>query len=330
MTPLISVVIVAHDSWPYVGACIRSLYDHPPAELPFEVVLIDNASSDGTTDRVRALFPAVRVIASPHNDGYGVAVNRAMRKAVGDYLVLLNPDCEVTPGSLDTMVHFLDAAPRAGIVGPRLVRPTGEVQPSGRRFPSPRRVLLEVLRLHRLMSHSWRADHLLGTYWDQSTTRRVDWVSGACHVLRREVWDDVGPLTEKTFCGFDDFDYCFRAAESGLETWLFADATVLHHGGMSVNARWAPAQVDELAMAGEASRPHGGGSSSVGLCDHHRPPPSSRQARRSWRDRPTTGRPAHIALEPRQRATSSDVSLRSWPGRGVSHRRRGRWKGQNA
>jgi len=98
------------------------------------------------------------------------------------------------------------------------------------------------------MSHSWRADHLLGTYWDQSTTRRVDWVSGACHVLRREVWDDVGPLTEKTFCGFDDFDYCFRAAESGLETWLCADATVLHHGGMSVNARWAPAQVDELAI----------------------------------------------------------------------------------
>lgn len=248
MTPLVSVVIVSHNSWPYVGSCITSLYDHPPAELSLEVVQIDNASSDDTVESVRSKFPHVRLIASSTNDGYGVAVNRAMQVATGDYLVFLNPDCEVTPGSLDTMVRFLRESPRVGIVGPQLVLPTGQPQPSGRRFPAPSRVLLEVLRLHRLMRPAQRADRLLGTYWDQSTTRKVDWVSGACHVLSRRVWDDVGPLTEKTFCGFDDFEYCFRASELGLETWLCADATVLHHVGTSVSARWAPAQVDELAI----------------------------------------------------------------------------------
>ena len=245
---MISVIVVSYNSWPYVGSCIASLYDHPPTVSPFEVILIDNASSDGTVEHVDATFPQVRVIASQSNDGYGVAVNRAMKHATGDHLVFLNPDCEITPGSLDTMVHLLDASAQVGVVGPRLVLPNGETQPSGRRFPSPSKVLLEVLRLHKLRSANWRADHLLGTYWDQSTTRRVDWVSGACHVLSRQVWDKVGPLTEKTFCGFDDFEYCFRAAELGLATWLCAEATVVHHVGTSVSSRWEPAEVDEMAI----------------------------------------------------------------------------------
>ena len=246
MKPSVSVIIVSYNSWPYVASCIGSVYDHPPTGSPLEVVLVDNASSDGTAASVQAMYPAVQVVASPTNDGYGVAVNRAMELAAGDHLVFLNPDCEVTAGSLDTLVHA--ASTNVGIVGPRLVQPNGRVQPSGRRFPSPFRVLLEVSRLHRLRSADWRADHLLGTYWDQSTTRRVDWVSGACHVLRRDVWEKVGPLTEKTFCGFDDFEYCYRAAELGLETWLCADATVVHHIGTSVSARWEPVQVDELAI----------------------------------------------------------------------------------
>ncbi|MEJ7583470.1 MAG: glycosyltransferase family 2 protein [Acidimicrobiales bacterium] len=248
MTPVLSIIIVSHNSWPYVGTCLDTIYANPPTELPFEVVVVDNASSDATVESVRALHPGVKLLSSATNDGYGVAINAGTRTATGEYLMFLNPDCEITPGSLDTFVRFLRSSPQVGIVGPRLVLPSGQVQPSGRRFPSPFRVLLEVLRLHRLMPIRWRANHLLGTYWDQSSTRRVDWVSGACHVLRREVWNDVGPLTEKTFCGFDDFEYCFRAAARGLETWLCAEATVVHHVGTSVSARWTPSQVDELAI----------------------------------------------------------------------------------
>ncbi len=247
MTPTISVIIVSYNSWPYVGNCIASLYDNAPS-LPFEILLIDNASSDGTTDYVRSQFPLVVVISSATNDGYGSAVNRAVRDANGEYFVFLNPDCEVRPGAIDALVAFADTSEHIGVVGPRLIVASGAPQPSGRRFPSSSQALLEVFRLHRLFSAGWRADHLLGTYWDQSETRRVDWVSGACHVLTRRVWHDVGPLTEKTFCGFDDLEYCYRAAERGLETWLCAGATVMHHVGTSVSQRWHPAEVDELAI----------------------------------------------------------------------------------
>jgi len=210
--------------------------------------LIDNASSDETLEHVGELFPSVIVTASVTNDGYGVAVNRAVRDAKGRYFVFLNPDCEVMPGAIDVLVAFLSKSEAVGVVGPRLVLPSGQPQPSGRRFPSPLRLILEVSRLHRLLPAAWRADYLLGTYWDQSDTRRVDWVSGACHVLSREVWDKVGSLTEKTFCGFDDLEYCYRAAELGLETWLCTDATVMHHVGTSVSGRWLPTEVDELAI----------------------------------------------------------------------------------
>lgn len=248
MTGRLSVVVVSHDSWPYVGACIASVLEHAPAWMDHEIVLRDNASTDATVAEVRARFPSVRVLTSMTNDGYGTAVNDAVTHAVGDHLAFLNPDCVVTAGALGTLVRFLEASPTVGVVGPRLVLPDGRPQPSGRRFPSPSRLLLEVLRLHRLRSPRWRADHLLGTYWDQAGTRRVDWVSGACHVLRRDVWDRVGPLTEETFCGFDDFEYCWRADQLGLQTWLCAEATVVHHVGTSVRARWSPEQVDELAI----------------------------------------------------------------------------------
>lgn len=248
MTSGLSIIIVTYNSWPYIGDCLGSIYDHPPMDVDLEVIVIDNASNDDTVMRVRGDFPSVKVICSPTNVGYGIAANQAVKSSSGDYVMLLNPDCQVTAGAIGTMLRFLASSANAGIVGPRLVLPNGQPQPSGRRFPGAFRVILEVLRVHRLLPARRRADLLLGSYWDQSETRQVEWVSGACHIFRRTVWSKVGELTEKTFCGFDDFDYCFRAAGHGLETWLCADAIVIHHVGTSVSTRWSPSEVDELAI----------------------------------------------------------------------------------
>jgi hypothetical protein len=211
------------------------------------VVVVDNASSDGTADEVARRFPAVQLVASTTNDGYGVAVNRAVARASGRFLVFLNPDTEVRAGALDRLLA--DAAqPGTGVVGPRLVTPSGEPQPSARRFPSPARTLVETSRLHLLLPRATRARWLLGGYSDQDETREVDWVSGACHVMRRDVWDAVGTLTEATFCGFDDFEYCWRARRAGYRTVFRAEAEVCHSVGASVSARWRPAEVDALAI----------------------------------------------------------------------------------
>jgi N-acetylglucosaminyl-diphospho-decaprenol L-rhamnosyltransferase len=242
----VSIVIVAFNSWPDVGRCLTSVAEHAP-RLTHEVILVDNASSDGTAGEVARRFPAVQLVASSTNDGYGVAVNTAVAQAIGRFLVFLNPDAEVTAGALDRLLA--DAAqPATGVVGPRLVMGSGRPQPSARRFPSPARTLVETSRLHLLLPRATRARWLLGGYFDQDESREVDWVSGACHVLRRDVWDAVGPLTEATFCGFDDFEYCWRARQAGYTTRFRAEAEVHHSVGASVSARWRRAEVDVLAI----------------------------------------------------------------------------------
>ncbi len=246
MTASVSILIVSFNSWPDIRRCIQSIVDWPPSSS-FEVILVDNASEDSTVAEISRAFPSVRVIAAEKNDGYGVAINRAVGLASGSNLVLLNPDCEVTSGAFDRLLEVA-ARPDVAIVGPRLVFGSGEPQPSGRRFPSPWRILLEVSRLHLLLPRRVRARLFLGTYWDQSTSRAVDWVSGACHVIRRDVWERVGTITEDTFCGFDDFEYCYRAHGLGYTTWFCAEAEVTHHCGTSVRKRWTADQVDELAI----------------------------------------------------------------------------------
>lgn len=242
----VSIVIVTHNSWPEVDRCLESVFANAP-EMPFEVILLDNASTDDTVESVRGRWPAVQLITSETNHGYGRAVNLAVAKSVGKTLVLLNPDTVIY--DVGFFARLIEAAerPGVGVVGPRLVNDDGMPLPSARRFPDPFRLIGEALRLHKLLPSRVRAQLLLGTYWDQAESRDVDWICGACHVLRREVWDEVGPLTEATFCGFDDFDYCLRARRAGLRTWIVGDVELQHSVSTSVNRRWSPAEVEALA-----------------------------------------------------------------------------------
>jgi len=244
----LGIVIVSYNSRHHLSRCLGSLRDNPPPR-PWEAVVVDNASSDGSADAVAEGFPWARLIRSPTNDGYGVAANQGVRALDGrTHYLLLNPDAEVTPGSLKTLLDFCAAHPRAGVVSPRLLLSDGQPQPSARRFLSPGLLLLEALRLHLLLPDRWRGRVMLGTYFPQDVTMRVPWVSGACHLIPREAWERVGPLTEETFCGFDDYDYCQRAWKAGYEVWLCTEATVIHHCSVAVRGRWSSWQVEELAI----------------------------------------------------------------------------------
>src|SRR6202030_3834334 len=128
----------------------------------------------------------------------------------GQYLMFVNPDIEVSPGSLDSLLAFVKSHPRAGLVGPRLLLADGTPQASARRRVSAGLLLLEASRLHLLLPSRLRGQFMLGVYDAQTKTRKVDWISGACHLIPRRVWEEVGFLTEDTFCGFDDYDYCYR------------------------------------------------------------------------------------------------------------------------
>lgn len=245
-SPVLSVIVVSYNTRVLLKQTLQSLHRHAPT-VPWEVIVIDNASSDGSAAMVAEEFPDARVFDWPINEGYGRAVNFAVSHARGGWLLLLNPDIEVGPRALDILLDFSQGNPRAGVIGPRLLLPSGEPQPSARRFLAASLVLLEGLRLHYILPRGLRSRLLLGTYFDQMRQRRVPWISGACHMVPRSVWQKVGPLTEETFCGFDDYDYCYRATRAGYEVWLCPEAVMIHHCGVSVRQRWSSWQVEQVA-----------------------------------------------------------------------------------
>ncbi|MEO5679857.1 MAG: glycosyltransferase [Acidimicrobiales bacterium] len=243
----LSIIIVSFNCVDEVERAIESLVRDPPS-ISHEIMVVDNASADGTVARLAVRFPNLNVMALEENIGYGSAVNLAVKEAEGRYLLLLNPDTETTPGAIDILIRHADSTDRVGVVGPRLVLGTGMAQPSARRLPSPWRLWFEVLRLHLLLPARARRRLLAGTYSLQDEPGRVDWVSGACHLIPRGVWEEIGGLTERTFCGFDDLDYCWRARDGGFDTWFCPDAVITHHCGVSVARRWTSAEVDSVGI----------------------------------------------------------------------------------
>jgi GT2 family glycosyltransferase len=245
--PSLSIIIVNYNTQDHLRRCLSSLQEHP-AHSETEVIVVDNGSSDGSADMVAREHPSVHLLCSPTNEGYGRALNRGALEAHGDVLMFLNPDIEIAGESLDALLAFVVTHPTVGVVGPRLLLSDGQPQPSARRFLSPALLLVEALRLHLLLPGPLRSRWFLGTYFAQDMERRVPWVSGACHVVPRGVWRQVGPLTEETFCGFDDYDYCYRVSRAGYEVWLCAGATMTHHCSVAVRQRWTSWEVEQVAI----------------------------------------------------------------------------------
>jgi N-acetylglucosaminyl-diphospho-decaprenol L-rhamnosyltransferase len=243
----VSIIIVNYNTRRHLLRCLSSLHQWA-AGIPQQIIVIDSASKDGSADAVKETFPGVTLISASENEGYGVAINTAARYATGTWLLFLNPDIEVQAGSLDILLSFARDHPCAGVVGPRLLYANGTPQASASRFLSSSLVLLEAFRIHLLLPTIIRSRIFLGTYFDQNRTMKVGWVSGACHLIPRATWERVGPLTEETFCGSDDYDYCYRATQQGYEVWFDAQSTMLHHCSVAVRDRWAPVEVEQLAI----------------------------------------------------------------------------------
>jgi hypothetical protein len=244
---LLSILIVSYNTRDLLRRCLQSLRDHP-SSIPQEAIVIDNQSTDGSAGMVATEFPECRLIGSESNDGYGAAINAGMREVKGTWLMFLNPDIELVGNALDTLLEMARKRSRAGVLGPRLVYGDGRPQPSARRFISPLLLLIETTRLHLFLPPSLRGRIFLGTYFPQDKTLAVPWVSGACHLIPRSVWDEVGPLTEETFCGSDDYDFCHRARQRGYQVWLCSEATMIHHCSVSVRERWTSWEVDQVAI----------------------------------------------------------------------------------
>jgi GT2 family glycosyltransferase len=223
----LSIAIVTHNSISPVEKCLRSLEEHPPSG-EFEVIVVDNASSDGTPEMIRESFPRARVIANEDNRGYSKGVNQAFRESSGRYFLVLNPDIVVGEGAIDSLESFMDSHPGAGIAGSKLVFPDGTVQPSCRSFYTIRALLLRRTFLGKIFPRAKALrDHLMTDY-DHAEAREVDWIIGACMIVRREAADEVGPMDERFFLYFEDTDWCYRMKQRGWQVWYVPDSTMVH------------------------------------------------------------------------------------------------------
>ncbi|MBN1179166.1 MAG: glycosyltransferase family 2 protein [Anaerolineae bacterium] len=228
----LSVVIVNWNVRDLLRRCLDSVTRSWGTAAGIEVIIVDNASADGSVQMVAADFPYVRLIANADNRGFPAANNQGIAIAQGRYVLLLNPDTEVVDDALHTLVDFADAHPDVGVVGPQLLNPDGTVQPSRRRFPTLVTALFESTWLQPLAPR-----RLLERYYlldrPDDATQDADWVDGAALMARREGIERVGSMDEGFFMYSEEMDWCRRFGEAGWRVVYLPTARIVHYRGKS-------------------------------------------------------------------------------------------------
>lgn len=235
--PVLSVIVVTWNVRSLTLECLRRVYA-AALDLPLEVVVVDNASTDDTADAVAAEFPQVTLIRNAENLGFPRANNQGWRAARGRYILYLNADALVEPGALRACVDELERNPRAGIVGCRLAYPDGRTQyECARRAYRLRDLAAELLYLHMLFPRTRLfASQLMGE-WDHLGRRDVEIISGAFMMARREVVEAIGGLPEEFFIYHEDSAFCLRARRLGWTIRYLGDVVTTHVSGQSTGRK---------------------------------------------------------------------------------------------
>ena len=225
--PKLTVVIVSYNTRKLIRRCLQSLHAFPPG-CDYEVRVVDNASRDGSVAMLHKEFPRAKVLANKHNLGYAAAVNQGVELSHAEYVLVLNPDIVLREGSVDRMVQFMDAHPDAGLAGAKLVNTDGSLQHSCRGFYTPATLVMRRTLLGRLFPrHRVIRRHLMLDY-DHREARPVDWVIGACMMVRRRAIEDVGGMDERFFLYFEDVDWCFRMSRQGWKVYYVPESEMVH------------------------------------------------------------------------------------------------------
>lgn len=224
----LSVIIVSWNTRELLAQCLESL-STSSILVDYEVFVIDNASSDGSPAMVRERFPQVRLIENEQNLGFAYANNQAIQISRGDYVLLLNSDTIIKPGAVDALVEFMQAHPRAGACGARLLNQDGSLQFSCSPAPT---LVSEFKRLFHLPGVRQDGYYPMQA-WDQSLARQVDVILGACLLLRKQALDQVGLLDEEYFIYSEEVDLCHRLKSIGWELYWVPQGEVTHLGAQS-------------------------------------------------------------------------------------------------
>jgi len=232
------VAIVLYNSGATIGRCLNSLYQR--CGEPLEVVVVDNASLQGGLTGLAREFPRARFIFNRRNLGFARAVNQAAAQAGGEFIFLLNPDCELVNDAPGLLADFLEERPGAAVAGPRLVNPDGSLQTSAYRFPTLAQTAAHLFRVKealplarlRRIAPAWLAGRV-GQFNPHDRAQEVDYCTGAALMIRQPVFERLGGLDERFFLYYEEKDFCLRVRRAGLSVWLAPEAVVRHDIGVS-------------------------------------------------------------------------------------------------
>lgn len=235
----VDIVVASYNTREILAACLRSIVTTCRDLRGLRVIVVDNASDDGSADMVRRISPRIHLIELDRNIGFGPANNRGIAAGTAPYLLLLNSDAELTPGALQTLTAFLDSHPECIAAGPRLVHPDGSFHPSCRRFPTVLRNFWNTaglqVRFSRLLKglHNWlgESEHVSGRYYDM--------VSAACVLVRRDYLESIGGFDENVFLYEEETDIFLPARRRRKKVGYCGEASVVHHHGASSGERLA-------------------------------------------------------------------------------------------
>jgi GT2 family glycosyltransferase len=230
--PEVSIVIISYNTRDLLRRCLQSAAEEA-GTLAYEILVVDNASRDGSAEMVEAEFPQVRLLRSQVNLGFGAANNLALQHASGRYFILLNSDAFFAPGALALAIRHMDETPACGLGGGRLVGEDGSPQPSARCFHT---LLNDVVVLTGLAARFPRS-RLFGrfdrTWADPFQAAPVDWVPGAFSIVRPEALLHVGLFDPDFFLYYEEVDLCLRLKKAGMQIWYWPDIVITHIGGES-------------------------------------------------------------------------------------------------
>jgi GT2 family glycosyltransferase len=236
-TPDISVCFVNLNTKDLLRDCLKSIFEQK-WQVSLEVIVVDNASTDGSVAMLRREFPQVKVIANPEYRGFAGGNNQAFAAAKGRYLLMLNTDTIVLPGAFEAMVEFMDHHPEAGALGCKVLNRDGTLQRScWRGYPSLKHATVEALYLWRLMpGFSWvRASEIKKE--ELEDTLEVDHLLGACLLIRREVIEQLGGLKEEYIIYLEDTDLCYRMKKANWRVYYDPKGQIIHYGQQTGHVR---------------------------------------------------------------------------------------------
>lgn len=228
----VSIIIVNWNTRQILRDCLQSVYEQTQ-DIAFEVIVVDNGSSDDSTDMIRGEFPQVRLIANPDNRGFASANNQGIADATGRYILLLNSDTVVLDGAIQKTVTFADSRPDAGVFGCRVLNCDKTLQPTCFMFPSLLNMVLSSAYLYKLFPRNRFFGRERMTWWDRNDVREVEVVTGCFLMARTEVMQQVGLLDEAYFMYGEETDWCFRFKKAGWKVLFTPEPQIIHLGGQS-------------------------------------------------------------------------------------------------